>query len=249
MVLNSIEKVGLYLNAIEGTSGFLCLLDRLFRRNNITRLIRIAGTPIRVRTNSPDVFVAIDSLYHKEYDHIRCANPKTIVDAGANIGTSSIAFAMRFPTAQIFAIEPEARNFEMLVSNTRSFPNIIPIHAAIWGANETRTILDQNSGHWGYTVANTQLASGELNQEVVCMTVGHLLDEYQLDQIDILKVDIEGSEKEVFECPGDWIGQVQVITVELHESIRAGCEDAFFSATRDFSSFERHGEKITAYRM
>ena len=55
--------------------------------------------------------------------------------------------------------------------------------------------------------------------------------------IDLLKVDIEGAEKEVFgTC--DWIGSVRCLVIELHDRFKPGCREAVSSATRGFSKFE-----------
>jgi hypothetical protein len=90
---------------------YLCILDQILKRETV-RLIAINGVKVYVRTSTPDLSVAISSLYEKEYDHILCSNPKTIVDAGANIGTSSIFFAKKYPNARVIAIEPEESNFD-----------------------------------------------------------------------------------------------------------------------------------------
>jgi len=37
-------------------------------------------------------------------------SPKTILDAGANIGTASRFFSNQFPDAKIIAIEPDSEN-------------------------------------------------------------------------------------------------------------------------------------------
>jgi hypothetical protein len=85
-------------------------------------------------------------------------------------------------------------------------------------------------------------------QQVCCITIGSLLDKYDLDTIDILKMDIEGSEKNVLENSEDWIDKVKIITAELHDRICMGCDRAFYLATREFARFEKDGEKVTAYR-
>jgi hypothetical protein len=141
-----------YEKAIEGFDPFLCIVDQIFKRE-VERSIVISGFQVYVRTNTPDLNVAISSLYDKEYDYIGYLNPKVIIDAGANIGTSSIYFATRYPNAKVFAIEPEENNFTLLTKNTNRYANIIAIKAAIWGSIEKRTIQNRFTGHWGYTIS------------------------------------------------------------------------------------------------
>ena len=50
-----------------------------------------------------------------------------------------------------------------------------------------------------------------------------------------IKMDIEGSEKEVFEqSPNPWINRVSAIAVEIHDSFRGRCGESVQEATRDF---------------
>ena len=62
--------------------------------------------------------------------------------------------------------------------------------------------------------------------------------------VDILKIDIEGAEKEVFENSVKWINKVGVIMAELHDNIKAGCSNAFFEATREFHGAFSQGEIV-----
>ena len=237
----------IWVFAIDGFDGCLCIADEFFGKEK-KREISIKGIKLRVRTNTPDVGVAVSSLFFKEYDKIRCSNPNLIVDAGANIGTSALFFAKKYPMATVLAVEPEKSNFEMLIANTRKQENIVAVKAAIWGASEKRVIKDRSQGHWGYTVADTQNEVDVMGQEVECITIPCLMKKYGFDKIDFLKMDIEGGEKNVLEQSANWIDSVDVMAVELHDRICAGCENAFEFATKRFKTFEMHGEKVTAYR-
>ena len=69
-----------------------------------------------------------------------------------------------------------------------------------------------------------------------------LMADFQIDYIDLLKVDIEGAEKEVFERSGTWISSVGIIAVELHDWFRSGCSQAVHLAARDFKVEWQKGE-------
>jgi FkbM family methyltransferase len=236
-----------YFRVIESPNAWLCFLDSMLGRE-VLRSVTIKGTQVTVRTNTPDLSVAISSLYNEEYGHLRLSDPKIIVDAGANIGTSSIYLARRFPNAKIFAVEPEQGNFQLLRKNLEGYPNVIAVQAAFWGADGTRKIQNRFTGHWGYTVADTTNKTGETGQEVVCVTIDSFMNKHGIESIDLLKKDIEGGEKDVLANPQGWIDSVHSMTVELHDRISMGCTRAFYLATKDFDVFEIHGEKITAYR-
>jgi hypothetical protein len=61
------------------------------------------------------------------------------------------------------------------------------------------------------------------------------------DQLDLLKVDIERSEMQVFGAESkSWLGDVRNICIELHGP---DCSDSFFRALKDFHyDLERSGE-------
>jgi FkbM family methyltransferase len=233
--------------AIRGAGSLLCLLDRLLRKEKVRR-VNIGDTDIYVRTNTSDLIVAVSCLHDKEYDVIRCSDPKVIIDAGAYIGMSTIFFAEKYPHARIIAVEPGEGNFELLRKNTKRYGNVTAIKAAIWHTNETRAIKHRHTSYWGLTVTDTQNKVEPTGQQIDCITVASLMEAHSIERIDLFKMDIEGGEKNVLENSSDWIDAVEILTVELHDRISEGCTGAFHQATREFAHFETHGEKVTAYR-
>ena len=233
--------------AIRGANSVLCLIDRLLRREKVRR-VNIGGTDITVRTNTSDLIVAVNCLHDKEYDTIRCSDPRVIIDAGAYIGASTMFFAEKFPHARIIAVEPAEGNFELLRENTKIFSNVTAVKAAIWSTTEIRTLKHRHTSYWGLTVTDTQNRVEPTGQQIDCITVASLMETYGIEKIDLFKMDIEGGEKNVLENSADWIDAVDILTVELHDRICAGCTEAFHQATRQFAHFETHGEKVTAYR-
>jgi len=222
--------------------------DKALGKESI-RTVSLNGLRIEIRTNTPDLRVAMSGLCDLEYDPIELMDPRIIVDAGANIGTSSLFFALKYPEARIFAVEPEAGNFALLKKNTRNYANIVPIRAAIWGEDCTRALQNRFTGTWGYTVSETLRKSEPVGQTVDCLTIPSLMKQHDIESIDLLKMDIEGGEKDVLENSEPWIDSVGTISAELHEKICTGCERAFYRATKEFKRYEKHGEKITAYRV
>jgi hypothetical protein len=61
------------------------------------------------------------------------------------------------------------------------------------------------------------------------------MSECDCENIDLLKLDIEGAEREIFGASDlDWMARTNAIIIELHDRFRPGCEAAFFSAARRF---------------
>jgi len=81
---------------------------------------------------------------------------------------------------------------------------------------------------------------------VQSISVDGLLDEFNIDQIDILKIDIEGSEKELFEKNYEkWLPRTKMIIVELHDVMRWGSSKSFFNAITKYEySMTIKGENL-----
>jgi Methyltransferase FkbM domain len=84
---------------------------------------------------------------------------------------------------------------------------------------------------------------------VNAITVADVIRDYNLDRIDLLKVDIEGSEKEAFADPGSWIALVDAICMEFHDRFKAGCSRSFFKAVEDFPVESWRGENVLVARQ
>lgn len=238
------EQLFRHMRLLDAVSVFL--LEAIRQRSRLT--VRIGSVELIIRTRTPDLTVAFSSLIGGDYNEIHVDNVSVIVDAGANIGTSAIAFAQKYPNATIIAIEPEAENFGILEENVRPWINIRPLKAALTAKGGEMQLLDRGTGPWGYTVTDSQQTVGELGQTVCCITLDQVLDRFGFTFVDILKLDIEGGEKDVLENSGEWIGNVGVLVAELHDRIIPGCEEAFDKATRLFRQHTIAGEKRIAYR-
>lgn len=207
--------------------------------------------PLYLRIPSSDVLTYWQVFIDQEYALTTSKSPQVIVDAGANVGLASIYFANRFPDAQIFAIEPERSNFEMLLKNVAPYQNIVPIHAALWNENKQISLVDPGLGNSGFMTQDGDDQERDLGQQlhlVNAMTVDQIMTEHAIAKIDILKIDIEGAEEEVFADPVAWIGKVDSLIVELHERMKPGCSQSFSQATKDFELQWTKGENKIASR-
>jgi FkbM family methyltransferase len=198
-----------------------------------------------IRCPSSDVVTYSQVFLEREYEFRVHRPPQVIIDAGANIGLASVLFATRFPEARIIAIEPEDSNVEMLRLNTRNYPNVTVLQAALWGRDQTLHVIDRQFGKWGFMTASVDdptTEAAQVTQDTHGISVASLLREQGIDRVDIFKIDIEGAEKELFEDCEDWIGRVDALIVELHDRMKPGCADAFEAAVRGFPLQWQQGE-------
>ena len=206
-----------------------------------------ARHPLRLRVGTSDVPTYQQVFLEHEYEFVALRQPAVIVDAGANVGFASILFATRYPDARIIAIEPESANFELLVENTRPYANIETIQAALWKESGEIDLLDAGFGNWGFMTGDAdrdpQPGVAAVSR-IRALTIDELMRDYNIRSIDILKIDIEGAEREVFQTAAGWIEYVQAMIVELHERMKPGCIDSFEPMSRSFALRWTRGENI-----
>lgn len=203
--------------------------------------------PVHLRLRTTDVSLFEEIIVNAEYEFESDRRPAVIVDAGANIGLTSVYFANRYPGAKIIAIEPELSNYSMLAKNAAPYPNVVPVQAALWKADTPVNLSNPGGGNWSFRTCENMGGAGQ-GSEVRGLRVDTLMREQELDYIDVLKMDIEGSEKEVFEECASWIDHVGVVIVELHDRWKSGCSRNVYAATKDFSINWTRGETTFFFR-
>jgi FkbM family methyltransferase len=183
---------------------------------------------IRNRTSDLECF---DKIFRwHDYEVPFEISPKFIVDAGANIGMATAFFASRYPAARIVAVEPEPSNFAVLQRNCAGLANVSLVNAALWPNHNSLSINDSGAEKWAFFVSEgAGPAPGATSVRAV--TIPDLMSEFGMDRIDLLKLDIEGAEKGLFERGTEqWLGSVGAIAIELHDRIFRGCAQQFYAA-------------------
>lgn len=168
--------------------------------------------------------------------NIKNFQPKLILDCGGNIGSAAVYFANKYPESIIYSIEPEKNGFKLLQYNAFLYENIRPIKSALWDKETFIRVEDKGFGMAGFMTVETTADDPDAFKTT---TVSKLLADSELEEIDILKIDIEGAEKEVFAAPDvdDWLPKVKVLTIELHDRMKLGCSYEFFKAISKYHWF------------
>jgi FkbM family methyltransferase len=205
---------------------------------------------VQLRTGTSDMAVYNQVFVGREYEFPHLPEEaKTIIDLGANIGLTSIFFALKYRDANILSVEPDNDNFMRLIANVGHFGDRVkPLKGAAWSRDGNLRLVKQGANEasldsWGVRV------SPEIDDksfDVQCFSIPTLIGRIDGDSIDILKIDIEGSEKEIFtHSPEKWIGKIKMIVVETHDRFQPGCEQAVREAVKDkFLELERSGELL-----
>jgi FkbM family methyltransferase len=213
--------------------------------------VRLPGLrhPVTLRTRTSDVEVLDQLLVYGELDGVRPDAPRFIVDAGANIGLATLLFANRYPDATIVAVEVDTNNAAVLRRNVARYANIHVVNAALWHHDGFVRITNPSDPAWAFTVE--EASEGEAGA-IPATTIPTILDRFGASRIDLLKVDIEGSERELLGGgrAAVWIDRVEMLAIELHDRYWPGCSDALRDATGlDPASLEHCGEYVIVRRV
>ena len=199
--------------------------------------------PVRVRMfPHSDHFVFDQVFILREHAALRdLGRPGFILDLGANVGYASALFASQYPSVRILAVEPDPDNFRLCVENLRPYgARVHTLLGAAW-SNRSRLALSRrecgNAEDWAVQVHET---ANEEDASVEAWDVPALLDLAGEEVVDLAKIDIEGSEAEIFGANTAWLARVRNICIELHGN---RCREIFFRALRgyDYDLLE-HGE-------
>ncbi len=194
--------------------------------------------------NNPYDYATFEEVLLKDAYNIDLEyEPKTIIDAGANIGLTSIYLASKYRQATIISLEPEEENFQLLVKNAAKYDNIIPVKAGVWNKKSFLVIKDNGEGNNAFTVEEV---ANENENTIQAFSISDIIQQNNWQKIDLVKMDIEGSEKTIFENDVDsWLPVTKTLVIELHDRMMPGCSSAVFGtlAKYDFSKSKK-GENI-----
>lgn len=169
------------------------LLRRYLLRKDFTHKVseRIRGA---VRVHTKDAFADQCHLLSPE-------GAKVILDVGANIGAVSQIYARRFPGAQIHALEASPSTFALLQQNFQGHPRVHTHYFAVSDRDgEISFNVNYNSGTSSvfepsdYNRATWASQGTQARVAVPAVTIPAFCRRMDIDAIDVLKLDIEGSE-------------------------------------------------------
>lgn len=153
-----------------------------------------------------------EDIYRLEDGHLNRGG--IVLDVGANIGTFSIYCASK--GAEVLAVEPEPSNLEVLKANIEINNMQDKISVIEYGVSDFdgEAVIDNSGG--GSTIKD-----GKDGTTISIISFDNLLKKYQIEEVDVLKVDIEGSERElILGASRDSMNKCNYITMEF--DIRTG---------------------------
>ena len=188
-------------------------------------------------------------------------NRPVVIDCGGHVGLSALWFASRFPEAQVYSIEPDAGNFELLQANARTYSQIVPLRGGVWSRSCDLEILNPDSGSASFQLREVH-ASGSGNENGSGSGIGSgVLRGYTIDEVSrseaknrlfLVKIDVEGAEAELFQGPTKWMDDTTTVVIELHDWLLPGqgTSRSFFKRLSEHSfDVVLRGENLLLFRV
>jgi FkbM family methyltransferase len=199
--------------------------------------------PVNLRKNNFYDYATFDEvILKKSYELNLDFTPVNIIDGGGNIGLTAAYFASKYPAASIVTVEPDPGNFHILLQNTKHYSNILAFQKGLWTREANLLIRDAGLGNNAFMVEETD----QVPNSIPATGISDIMEMMKWGHIDILKLDVEGSEKEIFSSGYEqWLPKTRVLIVEIHDRMKKGCSKSVFNAINNYNfSFAIAGENL-----
>ena len=128
----------------------------------------------------------------REYALNQVKHFRTAVDIGGNLGFWSRDFCEQFDNVIIF--EPESSNIECLKENLKMHSNFTLHEVGLGSKEEIREFYTSLTTSGGHSFYRDQIFENEVNKIMLPIKK---LDDYNLTNVDLIKIDTQGSEYDI----------------------------------------------------
>ncbi len=142
-----------------------------------------------------------------------------LIDAGANVGYTSLYFLQNIPNLKVFGIEPSESNMSIYKQNIslNNFEKQLTFYPNALAETENKSFSIDNTFRDGkdWAIATKESEKGEIKG----VTISEIIKSNNLNNISILKIDIEGAERFIFNTANDlsFLAITQIIAIEIHD--------------------------------
>lgn len=195
------------------TSGFV-QLDRRTGEEPCTTVWRTPLGEVWGRASDEDLleFLIIEQLIERVYDgqNAGVREGDTVVDVGAHLGVFS-RFALEHGARRVVAFEPEATNLaclEKTFADEIEDDRVILVGAAAWHSRTVLAFKEPSVSNTGEGRVSDELTvDGQRVVEVPAVTIDEVVRELGLEQVDFVKMDIEGAERHALTGATETLGR------------------------------------------
>ena len=145
------------------------------------------------------------------------AETSVILDVGANCGLFSVLAAQRFPAARIYAFEPAPELAVLASENLKVHGGVVVQKAVADKSGEAMLFVNKDSQQTNSIIKDAVVAVGKLSGEYKVEAIS--LDDFArsegLDEIDLLKLDVQGAESLVLAGATEILKKTRALIVEV----------------------------------
>jgi len=180
-------------------------------------------------SNSNEYHSLKREIWGQDIYYFDLSNPYPfILDIGSHIGISIMYFKSMYPDCTIIGFEPNPITFKLLTENVEinMLENVQIFNKAIWkeeGKKNFHITANDNGWHSNASFLKNSWTNKEKTKEIEVETTK--LDKYINKDVDILKIDTEGSELSILKSHKKLLDKVSNIVIEYHPIKENSVED------------------------
>jgi FkbM family methyltransferase len=206
--------------------------------------VRGFPNPVYHRSGSSDALAVRQVFGRKDYASVG-AEPgvEFIVDLGANVGAAAAYLLHRYPRARLAAVEPDADNLRVCRRTLAPYADRVTLlRAGVW-PTPGRLAVERGGFRDGreWAIRVRPAADGDCP----ALTVPQVLELAGFPRADVLKMDIEGAETELFAGDVGWLSRVRTLVIELHD---ATADEVVSRAVGRFGLVRQDAGEVTVFR-
>ena len=205
---------------------------------------RALAHSVTLRAGRSDFFFYGQIFIDDEFAPVRSLQVRNIVDLGGNIGLASVWCLNQFPEARVVTIEANPVNYASLAMNLAPYGSrAVTVEGGVWWRNAGLTVLRrQNEGD---AQVRERQPGDDLATSIDGWDIPSLMERGGFDHVDLLKMDVEGAEVELFEHGADrWLPLVRNLALETHGP---HCEAALERGLRHYNYRKAVRGELTFY--
>jgi len=226
------------LDFVEGNRRLIFDEKKVIKDNRLIKL-KILGFNIWLRRGScaPELMTFQEIFKehtHTKHEAFNGEGNKIILDIGANEGYYTLFMKKYNPNANIIALEPIPKTYNILKKNVlgNKIKNVKLLKKALTDKTgktvfefvpEVSAISSTNMG----LQDRPWLEKSRIKTiNVDSVTLKELFQKFKLDYVDILKLDVEGSELKILENSKDILNKIKKIVIEYHsDELKEKCKN------------------------
>lgn len=162
-----------------------------------------------------------DGVYFKGFPSERPLNETPVViDIGANVGFFGLYILSKYPKAKVLGFEPMPFNYSQLQKYQESYPDFDWINYNTAVADHSDGLTLYSSTIDAFSTMAGVFESGRRGEriDVETLTLKSMMEQNGLDQIDLLKLDCEGSEYSIlYSMDDETLDKIKLMSIESHK--------------------------------